>query len=133
VVLAEGGLVLGVAVLLAADPSDRAVARGGGEPAAGVRRYAGLRPLLERGDERLARRLLGDVDVTEAADERGDQPAVLLAEDPLDGRRSALHRSVVGRAGSGEAVERTDLDLAPARLGSLGRQLARHVAVGCVV
>ena len=39
----------------------------------------------------LTLRLLGDVDVTEAADERGDQAAVLLTEDPLDGRRSALH------------------------------------------
>jgi len=39
----------------------------------------------------LARRLLGEVDVTEAADERGDQAAVLLAEDLLDGRRSTLH------------------------------------------
>src|SRR5664280_467013 len=32
-------------------------------------------------------------------------------------------------AGSGEAVERTDLDLAPARLGPLGRELERHVEV----
>src|SRR5664279_2415669 len=35
-------------------------------------------------------------------------------------------------AGSGEAVERTDLDLAPARLGPLGRELERHVEVGGV-
>src|SRR5665648_72758 len=40
------------------------------------------------------------------------------------------HRAV--RAGSGEAVERTDLDLAPARLGPLGRELERHVEVGRV-
>src|SRR5205085_963729 len=128
----EGRLVLRLAPLLAADPVDRAVARGGGEPAAGVGRYAGLRPLLQCGLERLARRLLGDVDVTEAADERGDQAAVLLAEDPLDGRRSVLHRSVFPRAGSGQAAERTDLDLAPARLGPLGRELERHVEVGRV-
>src|SRR3954471_11923755 len=37
-----------------------------------------------------------------------------------------------GSAGSGEAVERTDLDLAPARLGPLGRELERHVEVGRV-
>src|SRR3954464_10037870 len=37
-----------------------------------------------------------------------------------------------GSAGSGEAVERTDLDLAPARLGPLGRELERHVEVGGV-
>src|SRR4029079_7164271 len=109
-----------------------AVARGGGEPPAGVGRYAGLRPLLQRGDECLARRFFCDVDVTEAADEGVDQRAVLLAEDPLARRRSALHRSVSGRAGSGEAVERTDLDLGPARLGALGRELEGHVEVGCV-
>jgi hypothetical protein len=97
-------------------PGIRAVARRGGEPAAGVGRYAGLRPPLQRGYKCLARRLLCDVDVTESAARRGDQAAVLLAEDPLDGRRCVLHRSGVGRAGSGEAVERTDLDLAPARL-----------------
>src|SRR6185503_9153208 len=105
-------------------------ARSGGEPAAGVGWYAGLRPLLQRDDQRLSRRVLCDVDVTEAADERGDQAAVLLAEDPFDGRRLALHRSAVVRAGSGQAVERTDLDLAPARLGPLGRKLERHVEVG---
>ena len=97
VLVHECRLMLGVALLVAADPVDRAVARGRGEPAAGVGRHAGLLPLLQRGHERLARRLLCDVDVTEAADERGDQAAVLLAEDPLDGRRSALHRSVVVR------------------------------------
>src|SRR5919107_1776784 len=36
------------------------------------------------------------------------------------------------RAGSGQTVERTDLDLAPARLGPLGRELERHVEVGRV-
>jgi len=92
IVVHEGRLVLGVAQLLPADPVDRAVARGGGEPAAGVERYAGFRPLLQRGHERLARRLLREVDVTEAADEPGDQAAVLLAEDPFNGRRAALHR-----------------------------------------
>src|SRR3954464_4941798 len=88
--------MLGVALLLAAEPVDGAVPRGGGEPAAGVGRYAGLRPLLQCDHERLARRLLGDVDVAEAADERGDQAAVLLAEDPLDGRRSGLHVVLAG-------------------------------------
>src|SRR3954463_14717313 len=34
--------------------------------------------------------------------------------------------------GSGQAVERADLDLAPARLGPLGRELERHVEVGSV-
>lgn len=50
------------------------------------------RPPLEGDQERLAGRLLGDVDVTEAADQRGDQAAVLVPEDALDlgGRRRRL-------------------------------------------
>ena len=111
VVVHEGRLVLRAALLLAADPVDRAVARGGGEPAAGVGRYAELRPLLQRGHERLTRRLLRDVDVTEAADERGDQSAVLLAENPLDGCRSALHHCAVfggRRSGRLRRGRRTD-------------------------
>jgi hypothetical protein len=91
VVLHECRLLLDVSLLLAAEPVDRTVACGGGEPAAGVGRHAGLRPLFERDHKRLARRVLGDVDVTEAADEGGNQPAVLLTEDLLDGRRGVLH------------------------------------------
>jgi len=124
----QGSLVLGVALVLAADPIDRPVARGGGEPAAGVGRYAGLRPLLQRGHERLTRRLLCDVNVSEAADERGDQAAVLLAEDPLDGRLSALHRSVlVGPAqarpsnGRTSTLPRHALDPSAASLSATSR------------
>ena len=103
----ECRLVLGVAVGLAADPVDRAVAGGRGEPAAGVGRYAVPGPPLDRGEERLAGRLLGDVDVAEAADQRGDDPAVLLAVDPLDRGRGIrrVHPAVrppearAGRAG----------------------------------
>src|SRR3954451_22616976 len=40
--------------------------------------------------------------------------------------------SRLGRAGSGDALERTDLDLALARLGPLGRELECHVEVGRV-
>ena len=80
----ECRLVLGVAMGLAPNPVDRAVAGGRGEPAAGVRRYAVPGPALDRGQERLPGRLLGDVDVAEAADQGGDDPAVLLAIDPLD-------------------------------------------------
>src|SRR6476661_1010044 len=141
----QGRLVLGVALALAADPVDRAVRGGGGEPAAGVGRHAGHGPLLQRHHERLARRVLGEVDVAEPADERGDEAAVLLAEDPLDGRPAARGRPVARpvaprrhtrlhhvRPGSGQALERTDLDLAPARLRALGGELERHVEVGGV-
>ena len=120
----ECRLVLGVAVGLAADPVDRAVARGRGQPAAGVGRYAVAGPALDGGQQRLAGRLLGDVDVAEAAGQRGDDPAVLLAVDPLDrgrGVRRAIGMSQV-RAGQVRAspprrsgrlgLEGTDLDLA---------------------
>ena len=90
----EGRLVLGVAVGLAADPVDGPVAGGRGQPAAGVGRYAVDRPLLDGGQERLAGRLLGDVDVAEAADQRGDDPAVLLAVDPLDRGRADRVESI---------------------------------------
>jgi len=47
----------------AAKPVDRAVACGGGEPAAGVRRDPSLRPLLGRDQKGFRHRLLGKVDV----------------------------------------------------------------------
>jgi len=50
--------------------------------------------VLERGDERVLNGLLRDVEVPEAADERGGQPADLLAEDGGD----RLTRDLVGRA-----------------------------------
>lgn len=76
--------VLGVALLLAADAVDPLVASRRREPATRVRGHALGRPLLQRDHEGLAGRLLGDVDVTESAYQRGHDPAVLLAEDPLD-------------------------------------------------
>ena len=91
---------------LASDPVDRAVAGGRGQPAAGIGRYAVARPPLDGRQQRLAGRLLGDVDVAEAADQRGDDPAVLLAVDPLDRRARAIHpRRAL-------CLEGTDLDLA---------------------
>ena len=44
-----------------------------------------LRPLLERGDQRILRQLLGQPDVAHHAVEAGDQPRRLDAPDGLDG------------------------------------------------
>jgi hypothetical protein len=78
---------LGVAILarrLAPQPVDGAVARGRDDPARRAWRQAGVGPALHRGRERVLDRLLGDVDVTEDADQGGHGAAVLLAEDALD-------------------------------------------------
>jgi len=50
--------------------------------------------VLERRDQGVLHRLLRDVEVSEAADERGGQAAGLLAED----RRDRLARDLLGRA-----------------------------------
>src|SRR4029453_13645847 len=54
------------------------------------------------------------------------------AVPPCIALSSGLSSGIAVRARSGEAVERTDLDLAPARLGPLGREPERHVEVGRV-
>ena len=68
------------------------------------------RPALEGDDECLAGRLLGDVDVTEAAHQRGDDPAVLLTEDPLDRPWAAASRVWTLRHGLGVVLWRLLLD-----------------------
>jgi hypothetical protein len=86
----EGGFgVPAVPLGLAAQPVDRAVAGGGDDPAGRARRHSGLRPAPDGRGEGVLDRFLGEVDVAEEADEDGDGPAVLGAEDGLDvdGRR----------------------------------------------
>src|ERR671910_3897401 len=70
--------VLVVALVLAPDPVDGLAVGGGGQPGAGVGRYAVGRPPLDGGRERLGRRLLGDVEVTETPGQGGDHPRPLL-------------------------------------------------------
>ena len=53
--------------------------------APGIGRDAALRPRLERADERVLDRLLGEVEVARHPDQRRDRPALLLAEQPIDG------------------------------------------------
>src|SRR6185503_13066609 len=84
---------------------DRAVARGGDDPAGGTGRDVGRGPPLDRDGECVLDRLLGDVDVAEDADQDRDRASVLLAEDTLDlrgWRAGRLTHSVRGRrAGAG--------------------------------
>jgi hypothetical protein len=63
------------------------------QPRAGIARHAFGRPLLERGDQRVVREILGEADVTDHADETGDQAGRFDAPDRVD---SALD---VGAAG----------------------------------
>ena len=71
-------LVLVVALVLAPDPVDSLAVGGGSQPGAGVGGYAVGRPPLDGGRERLGRRLLGDVEVTETPGQGGDHPRPLL-------------------------------------------------------
>jgi hypothetical protein len=78
---------LGVAILtrcLAAQPVDRAVARGRDDPTRRGGRQPVRRPAPEGCGERVLDRFLGDVDVAEDADQDGHRAPVLLAEDTLD-------------------------------------------------
>ena len=67
-----------------AKPVDRAVPRGRRDPGPGVVRHATLRPRLDGRDEGVLDRLLGEVEVAQDADQRGDRPALLLAEQAVD-------------------------------------------------
>ena len=68
----------------APQPVDRPVAGRGRDPRAGVVGHAARGPRLQRGDERVLDRLLGEVEVAEDADQRRDRPALLLTEDTVD-------------------------------------------------
>ena len=77
-------LVLALEQLVPAQQVDRAMLRGGHEPGARVVRDARLRPLLERGDERVLRELLGQADVAHDPREAGDEPGRLDPPDRVD-------------------------------------------------
>jgi hypothetical protein len=71
---------------IAVDPVDRPVARGRDQPRARVARGAVARPALGRDRERLLRGFLGEVEIAEEADQRGQDAAPLLAERLLEDR-----------------------------------------------
>jgi hypothetical protein len=69
-----------------ADPVDRLEAAGRHEPGARIGGHAVPRPLFERRPEGLVQRLLGEIEIAEKADERGEDAA------RLRGRRFAVAR-----------------------------------------
>ena len=69
----------------APDPVDRLVPGRRRDPRTGVAGQPALRPDLERDQERVLDRLLGEVEVAEDADERRDRPPRLLPEQAVDG------------------------------------------------
>src|SRR5688572_22141948 len=124
---------LGVAVLaqgLATQAVDRPVAGSGDDPPRRAGRHAVGGPARARDHERVLDRLLGDVDVAEAADQDRHGSAVLLTEDPLDdhanGRTSTgsevisairlAQRSAASRSGAATIVKPPRCSL-PSRYG----------------
>jgi hypothetical protein len=71
---------------VAPDTIDRPVARGGDKPRARIVGSARARPPLGGDRERLLSGLLGEVEVAEEADQRGEDAPPLVAEDPFEDR-----------------------------------------------
>ena len=70
--------------LLAADPVDRAVACGGGQPRGGVVGRAVSWPALDGGRERVLEGVLGQLEIAEDADQGREDAAPLLADDSFE-------------------------------------------------
>ena len=77
--------VLALHELGAAQAVDGAMLGRRHQPGAGLVGYAGLRPLLQCGDERVLRQLLGEPNVAHHACEAGDELRLLDAEHGVDG------------------------------------------------
>jgi hypothetical protein len=69
---------------LGPDPVERAVARGGDDPARRIVREAVAGPALERGEEGVLDGLLGAIEVAEDAGEDGDRLSRLTPEQAVD-------------------------------------------------
>jgi hypothetical protein len=80
-----------------AEPVDRLSASGGGQPAAAVGRDLAVPPVLDRLDEGVLYRILGQPHVAEPRGQRGPYPGRLGPVDPLELRR--LHAASLSRAG----------------------------------
>ena len=112
---------------------DGAVPRRGRDPRARVGRDATLRPCLERADERVLDGLLGKVEVARHPDQRRDRPALLLAEQAIDGVMGGVRRSARGdvRPGTRDVVRLGQPVLGGSgRVGRLGRQFPAVTAAG---
>ena len=82
------------------NPVDCPVARRRRQPRARVGRLAGSRPALGGDRERLLRGFLGEIEVTEEADQVGEDTAPFLPEDLLEQR----YRSTTGRTSTAPPI-----------------------------
>ena len=57
------------------------------EPGGRVARHTFARPMLQRRNQRILQRVLGQLEIAVTADERGQHAAALIAEDLFDDRR----------------------------------------------
>src|SRR5438270_601711 len=78
-----GEILDGVEARTAADAVDRLEAASGNEPRARIGGHALVRPLLERRAKRVVKRFLGDVEVAEQPDQRGEYAPRFGAIDAL--------------------------------------------------
>jgi hypothetical protein len=69
---------------VAANAVDRPVSGGRDDPGGGIRGRSVLGPACKRGRERVLYRVLGEVEVTEDADQDRNRAAPLLTEEGLD-------------------------------------------------
>ena len=112
--LAAELLVLALEPLVSPQEIDGAMLRGGHEPGARVVRDARLRPLLERGDQRILRQVLGQTDVAHDPRQTGDEPGRLDPPDRVDGAMGvgsrhgyrSHHLQSVGASRAGATVHR---------------------------
>ena len=70
---------------VATEAIDRAPARGDGDPRSGIRRDAVTRPRRDRRREGILHRVLGELKVTDVANQRRQNGRALLPERELDG------------------------------------------------
>jgi hypothetical protein len=90
--------------VIAADAVDRAVARGGREPGAGVVGDPVAGPALGGSGERVLGGFLGELEVAEEADQRREDASPLVAEDVREeGPRLARAGAIAVREGPGLA------------------------------
>jgi hypothetical protein len=60
------------------------------------------RPALQRDEERLLDRLLGELEVAQRPREGGDRPSRLAAEQAVDGERDVAQEAACAVSGTGE-------------------------------
>src|SRR5581483_1902642 len=92
-----GVLVLARALVLAPDPVDGLAVGGGGQPGAGIGGNTVGRPPLDGGGERLGRRLLGDVEVTETLGQGRDDPGPFVTVCLGDRLARVPHLNIIPR------------------------------------